>query len=78
MTLCNLNPTSAASLTCKIEGASPKTVSGQVLTASAMNAHNTFENPNAVKLEPFTAVQIINGGFTATVSPKSVIAIELK
>ena len=78
VTLCNLDPSSSASLTCTIQGASPKTVSGQVLTASAMTAHNTFENPNVVKPEPFTAVKIVNGGFTATLSPKSVVAIELK
>lgn len=78
VTLCNLNPNNPASLTCSIEGASPKTVSGQVLTASAMNAHNTFENPKAVKLESFTDVKIAPGGFTATLPPKSVVALELK
>ncbi|HEY2084221.1 MAG TPA: alpha-L-arabinofuranosidase C-terminal domain-containing protein, partial [Verrucomicrobiae bacterium] len=78
VTLCNLNPNNPASLTCQIQGAMPKTVSGQVLTASEMTAHNTFENPNAVKPEPFTAVQMVSGGFSATLPPKSVVAIELK
>jgi alpha-L-arabinofuranosidase len=44
----------------------------------AMWSGNTSGNPNAVKLEPFTAAQIVKGGFTATLSPKSVVAIELK
>ena len=78
VTLCNLNPTTPATVNCNVDGASPKSVSGQVLTASDMTAHNTFENPNAVKIEPFTAVQLINGGFSATLPPKSVVAIELK
>jgi alpha-N-arabinofuranosidase len=78
VTLCNLNPNNPASLTCQIQGATPKTVSGEILTAPEMTAHNTFENPNAVKLEPFTAVQLVSGGFSATLPPKSVVAIELK
>ena len=28
-------------------------VSGRILTAGEMNAHNTFENPSSVKTEPF-------------------------
>lgn len=78
VTLCNLNPNSPASLTGTIRGSSPKTVSGQVLTALAMTAHNTFDNPNAVKLEAFTAAKIVSGGFAVTLPPKSIVALELK
>ncbi len=75
--LCNLNPTAAASLTCTIAGASPKKVMARVLTAPTITAHNTFENPAAVKPEAFTAIQLAKDGFTATLPAKSVVAVEL-
>jgi len=78
VTLANLNPTVAASLTCTIAGASPKTVMARALTAPTITAHNTFDNPTSVKPEAFTAIQMGNGGFTATLPAKSVVAIELK
>jgi alpha-N-arabinofuranosidase len=78
VTLCNLNPTSPADLTCNIQGASPKSISGRVLTAASMTAHNTFTNPTAVKPAAFTTAQIVSGGFAVTLPPKSIVALELK
>jgi len=78
VTLCNLNPTHSARINCELQGAKAGEISGQVLTAAEMNAHNTFEQPNVVKPEPFKEVQLAGGGFVATLPPKSVVALELK
>ena len=43
--LTNLDPNSSARLTIRLEGVKPRAVTGQILTADAMNAINTFEKP---------------------------------
>jgi alpha-N-arabinofuranosidase len=74
----NFNPTTAASLTCTVTGASPKTVIAKVLTAPTITAQNTFDNPTTVKPKAFTTIRMGNGGFTATLAREPVVAIELK
>ena len=78
VTLCNLNPNKPAQINCELAGASPKSVSGQVLTAPEMNAHNTFDQTDNVKPAPFTDAQLTAGGFKAALPAKSVVALELK
>ncbi|HEU0038601.1 MAG TPA: alpha-L-arabinofuranosidase C-terminal domain-containing protein [Verrucomicrobiae bacterium] len=64
-TLCNLNPNSASELTCELSGARVQGISGLVLTADAMRAHNTCDKPEQVKPAAFTDIKLIDGGFTA-------------
>ena len=78
VTLCNLNPNNSAQINCELAGASPKNVSGQVLTAPEMNAHNTFDQTDNVKPVLFTNAQLTSGGFSAVLPAKSVVALELK
>ena len=78
VTLCNLNPNQPAEITCDLRGVEARTISGRILTAPEMNAHNTFERPKDVGPAEFTAFRVTNGGFAATLPPKSVVALELK
>ncbi len=78
VSLCNLNPTRPARLRCDLQGATPKSVSGRVLTAADMTAHNTFDHPDTLKPEPFEKVEIAGNGFTTTLPPKSVVMLEFK
>ena len=50
----------------------------RVLTAEAMNAHNTFEKPDAVKPSVFSAVSIEKGKLITTLPPMSVVVLEVK
>jgi len=75
VTLCNLNPNRPAEVTVDLQGATAGKLSGQVLTAPEMNAHNTFENPDAIKPVQFSAFKTSNAGFTVTLPAKSVVAI---
>jgi alpha-L-arabinofuranosidase len=75
VTLCNLNPKTPAEVTCEVHGAKPQKVSGRVLTAGEITAHNTFEQPAAVQPGDFTGCQATAGGFTATLPPKSVVVL---
>ena len=76
VTLCNLDPNAAAKVACQLEGAKARKLSGRVLTAPTMNAHNTFELPDVVKTTEFNAFQVSGDGFTATLPAKSVVVLE--
>ena len=76
VTLCNLDPNAPAKVACQLQGAEAQKLSGRVLTAAAMNAHNTFEVPDAVKTAEFSAFQLAGDGFTATLPAKSVVVLE--
>jgi alpha-L-arabinofuranosidase len=53
----NTDPNRAATVTAKISGANVRSASGRILTAKAMDAHNTFDKPDAVKPVPFKATR---------------------
>jgi alpha-N-arabinofuranosidase len=55
-----------------------KNVTGQVLTAAAMNAHNTFDNPQAIKPAAFSDFQIKGDGLEAALPAKSVVVLEMQ
>ena len=74
-TLCNLDPNAPAKVACQLEGAKVGKLSGRVLTASAMNAHNTFDSSDLVKTADFTAFNLTGDGFTVTLPAKSVVVV---
>ena len=78
VSLCNLNPEKEAPVDIDLKGAAPTSVSGEVLTAEAMNAHNTFADPDAIFPVPFDAVRLQGGGVTAVLPPKSVVVLTIK
>ena len=60
-----------------MQGAKASRISGRVLTAPAMNARNTFEQPDAVKPVEFSAFKVTDTGFVATLPAKSVVVLEI-
>jgi alpha-N-arabinofuranosidase len=78
VSLCNLNPNAPAELTCELRGAKAAGLTGRVLTANAMQAHNTFDDPIAVMPAQFTAFKVTEAGFTATIPAKSVVVLEVQ
>lgn len=78
ISVCNLDPNKPAELVCEIRGAKVKNVSGQVLTAPAMNTHNTFDNPDAIRPSVFEAVEVKGNEVIATLPAKSVVVLELE
>lgn len=77
VTICNLDPNRPAGLECSFEGFVPKSVSGRILTADAMNAHNSFDAPDCVKPAAFTEAVITKEGLRAELPAKSVVMLEL-
>jgi alpha-N-arabinofuranosidase len=78
VTLCNLNPNQPAEVAVDLQGAKAQSISGQVLTAPEMNAHNTFDQPDNVKPAEFNAFKVTNNGFVTTLPAKSVVALEVE
>ena len=76
LSIVNLDPTRSAEIT--VSGGTFKNVSGEVLTASAVNAINTFEQPNNVKPAPFSAYKVQGQQLSVSVPAKSVVVLELK
>ena len=65
VTLCNTDPNRALELTCILRGMSASTITGSVLTAPAITAHNTFIAPDARRADRTSPILAC----TATASP---------
>ena len=78
LSLANANPNQPVTVTGTLSGLAAKSVSGQVLTAAAMNAHNTFDAPDAVRPQAFDGAVLAGGALTVTLPAKSVVVLELR
>jgi alpha-N-arabinofuranosidase len=78
VSICNIDPTVPAELKCTVEGAAVKSVTGRVLTAETMNAHNTFDNPNIVQPAELKGIELKDGQILATLPSKSVTVLRIE
>lgn len=78
ITLVNIHPKNKMSFNTEIRGANVASVTGRILTAPVMDAHNTFENPDNVKPAPFKNASLKNGVLDVEMPPMSVVVLELK
>jgi alpha-N-arabinofuranosidase len=74
----NADPHRAIPLSLSVSGAAPRAVKGEVLTAAAMDARNTFENPEAVHPVPFTGAKVKGEKVSLTLPAKSVVVLNLE
>ena len=77
VSIVNLDPNRTSQVSLRIDGSAAANVSGRFLTAPAMNAVNTFDNPNAVSPAPFRDFKIQGNQITMTLPSKSVVVLEL-
>lgn len=78
LSIVNLDPNRAAEVATTLTGASVKAVTGEVLTAPAVNAMNTFDRPDAVKPAPFDGFKLQGAQLALTIPAKSIVVLELK
>jgi alpha-N-arabinofuranosidase len=78
LSLANATPGQAIPLTVTLAGMAPSAAAGRLLTAPAMQAHNTFAAPDTVKPVPFEGVRLAAGTLTLTLPARSVAVIELR
>jgi alpha-N-arabinofuranosidase len=78
LSIVNLDPNKAAEITTTTWGGAIKSVAGEVLTAPAVNAMNTFDSPNVVKPEPFSGFKLEGSQLNLRIPSKSVVVLELR
>lgn len=75
--LVNTNPKEAVDVAVNVAGEKVSGVKGRVLTSAAMDAHNTFEKPEAIKPAAFSA-QAKGGKVTVKLPAKSVVVVAVE
>jgi alpha-N-arabinofuranosidase len=78
VTLTNVDPNQARTINVSVRGQAVTGVSGRILTADRMNAHNTFEQPEAVRPAPFTGATVAGDRLTVQLPAKSLVLLELR
>ena len=76
--LVNVDPQNAIAISVAIPGSNSQHVSGEILTAAAMDARNTFEEPNAVRPSAFTGASLNAGTLSVTMPAKSIVVLSLE
>jgi alpha-N-arabinofuranosidase len=78
LSLANTTPGQSIHLTVTIAGFTPAGVTGRLLTAPTMQAHNTFAAPDVVRPVPFEEATLARGVLTLALPAKSVAVLELR
>ncbi|AJR24484.1 alpha-N-arabinofuranosidase [Sphingobium sp. YBL2] len=74
--LTNVDPNNAASIDAAVAGIRARKASGTVLTASRVDAVNSYDKPDMVKPQP-SAAKVIGGRLKVTLPPKSVTVLSV-
>jgi alpha-N-arabinofuranosidase len=77
VSLVNVDPHRRAQLAVHIAGLNAAHVSGRVLSAAAMDAHNSFDQPDALNPATFTDARFAQGILRLNLPPQSVVVLEL-
>ncbi len=78
ISIVNIDPKNSMDLNCVFQGAAISGATGQILTASTLNAHNTFDQPDNVNNKEFKDFSIKKGVLNVKVPAKSVIVLRAK
>jgi len=78
LSLTNMDPHQVRTVQASLRGGTFSSVSGRILTAEAMNAHNTFAEPHAVEPAPFEGAQLDDEQLTIVLPPMSIVVLELE
>jgi alpha-N-arabinofuranosidase len=77
LSLASLDPKAVATVDARIDGQKFTSVSSRVLTAPAMDTHNTFDAPGRVQPAPFTGATLQDSSLKAQLPPRSVVVLTL-
>ena len=78
ITMSNVDPHAGRTVRADLRGTTARTATGRILTASAMNAYNTFEQPNALTPAPFSGARLSGDVLEVRLPPMSIVVLELK
>ncbi|MBM7570677.1 alpha-N-arabinofuranosidase [Aquibacillus albus] len=77
ISLCNMDKDNSATLDLQLRGADLTNVSGRIITATEMNAMNTFEEPENVKPAAFNGFEANGNALNVELPPKSVVVLSI-
>lgn len=78
VSLTNIDPNQARTVEVSLSGANKKKVRwAKILTADEMNAHNTFDEPDALVPQAFKGAKVKGGVLTVELPAKSLVTLEL-
>ncbi|NBB64759.1 alpha-N-arabinofuranosidase [Pseudomonas sp. ODNR1LW] len=75
--LINLDPNQSHPVVVALEGGRAAGVTGQILTASAMDAHNAIDAPPSVRPAPFQGARLADGRLMVDLPAKSLVVLTL-
>jgi len=78
LSFANTYPNAAITLTVRLAGFAPASVTGRMLTAPTMQAHNTFAVPDAVQPTAFGGVTLVAGALEIHLPAKSVVVVQVR
>ena len=78
ISITNVNPEKKEKVSCKIVGATAKKITGKILTSEKMQDHNTFEDPDKIKIKDFNDFKIEGDNIIINMPSKSIITLEIK
>lgn len=78
LSLANTSLVQPVTLTVKLAGITPATVAGRMLTAAAMNAHNTFAAPDSVRPTAFNGATLTGDTLVIHLPAKAVVVVTLR
>ncbi len=78
LSLVNTHPSQPVTVTVALAGMAAKTVAGRVLTAPAIDAHNTFASPDAVRPAAFTGATLKGNALEVALPAKAVVILTLR
>jgi alpha-L-arabinofuranosidase len=77
VSLCNIDPNAGQEVAIDLNHYTARTVSGRLLAAGTMNAHNSFENPDAVKPAEFSGFTLAGGRLKVKMPPMAVVLLTI-
>jgi len=78
ISLVNIDPKKAQTITVNIEGARFATVTGRILTSSKLQNYNSFDEPDKIKPATFDGAELKANKLIVKLPPFSVVILELK
>lgn len=78
LSLCNLDPNQSVEVQYGVRGSTVDKVSGRMLTATAINSHNTFDRPDKVTPAPFDGLSFTAESLSVTLPPRSVVVLSIE
>jgi alpha-N-arabinofuranosidase len=78
LSLANTHPNQPVALRVTLAGATVTSVTGRILTGTAINALNTFAAPDAVKPVPFNGVTLAGGALDVRLPAKAVVVVDMR